>query len=339
MADVTSDTTYNQATFHFIRGTMHPKIKGLIAATYTPFTESGELNLGEIPAMVEHLLRWKIAGLYVLGSTGEGCSLLTEERIAVAQAFIEAAGGRVPVIVQVGSECLKQSQLLAAEAERMGAAAISAVAPVYFKPDSVDCLVESMASIARAAPSLPFYYYHIPAATGVPIAALDFLRAAEIQIPSLRGIKFTSAAIHEYQACLEYAEGSFDILYGQDEMLLAGLSAGAQGAVGSTYNYAAPIYHALIQALEQGRLTDARKFQSHSQALVRAFIPFGPRGAQKEIMRMVGNALPKGQRFDCGPPRLPIMPLTEANRNSLREALQTLGFFRWIGEDADEFAV
>lgn len=275
----------------------------------------------------------------MLGSTGEGCSLLTEERIAVSQAFVKAVDGRVPVIVQVGSESLLQSQQLAAEAERIGAAAISAVSPVYFKPDTVDCLVESMASIARAASSLPFYYYHIPAATGVPIAALDSLRAAEIRIPSLRGIKFTSAAIHEYQACLEYAEGCFDILYGQDEMLLAGLSVGAQGAVGSTYNYAAPIYHALIRALQEGRLADARKFQSRSQAVVRTFIPFGPRGDQKEIMRMVGNSLPENQRFDCGPPRLPIMPLTKANRDSIREALDTLGFFRWLGEEPDECVV
>lgn len=317
---------------------MHPKIEGLVAATFTPLTNTGGLNLRELPNMVEHLLRWNVAGLYVLGSTGEGCSLLAEERIAVAQAFIKVVDGRVPVIVQVGSECLRQSQQLATEAERMGAAAISAVSPIYFKPDSVEALVESMASITRAAPSLPFYYYHIPAATGVTVSALDFLRAAELRIPTLRGIKFTSPGIQEYQACLEYAEGSFDILYGQDEMLLAGLSAGARGAVGSTYNYAAPIYRAMLDAWRRGDLDRAREFQSRSQALVRAFISYGPRTAQKEIMRMIGRSLAEEYRFDCGPPRLPLMPLTDKNRQALHTALETLGLFRWISEAADELA-
>ncbi len=299
-------------------------LEGLVAATFTPLDERGELRCESIPALVDFLVAQRIAGLYVLGSTGEGVSLAEDERRTAAASFVAAAAERLPVIVQVGSESLVQSRRLAAHAQDIGAAAISAVSPVYFKPDSLETLVASMAEIARGAPQLPFYYYHIPAATGVAANMVEFLRLGEERIATLRGIKFTSPSVFEFQSCLDYAAGRFDILWGTDEMLLSGLTAGARAAVGSTYNFAAPIYHRLMAALAAGDLDEARRQQSRSQALVRAFIPFGPRAAQKAIMNMIG--------YDCGPTRLPVAKLETEAELTLRDRLATIGFFDWISE-------
>ncbi|QDS89250.1 N-acetylneuraminate lyase [Rosistilla ulvae] len=294
-------------------------LQGLVAATFTPLASDRTLDTAAIPAMVDHLVDDKIAGLYVLGSTGEGPSLTQSERCTVAEAFVQSAAGRLPVIVQVGCESLSSARELATHAQQIGADAVSAVSPVYFKPDCVETLVDSMAEIAAGAPNLPFYYYHIPAVTGVNYSMVDFLRLAADRIPTLRGIKFTSTNVFEFQSCLEFAGDRFQLLWGLDEMLLSGLGAGAQAAVGSTYNFAAPIYQRLLAAFAAGDLGEARRQQSLSQAIVRAFIPYGPRGAQKAIMSMIGH--------DCGPSRLPVATLTPSQRDALRSDLDAISFF------------
>ncbi|QDV68774.1 N-acetylneuraminate lyase [Rosistilla carotiformis] len=300
-------------------------LQGLVAATFTPLAGDRTVDTAPIPAMVDRLVDDNVAGLYVLGSTGEGPSLTATERCTVAEAFVQSAAGRLPVIVQVGCESLSSARELAAHAQRIGADAVSAVSPVYFKPDCVETLVDSMAEIAAGAPNLPFYYYHIPAVTGVNCSMVDFLRLAADRIPTLRGIKFTSTNVFEFQSCLEFAGDRFQLLWGLDEMLLSGLGAGAQAAVGSTYNFAAPIYQRLLAAFAAGDLDEARRQQSLSQAIVRAFIPYGPRGAQKAIMSMIGH--------DCGPSRLPVATLTQSQRDALRNDLDAIGFFDAVGVD------
>ncbi|MCO8123576.1 dihydrodipicolinate synthase family protein [Stieleria sp. TO1_6] len=299
-----------------------PPIEGLVAATFTPFDSDGNLLTARVGPMVDRLIEQGIAGLYVLGSTGEGLSLAIDERQQAAAAFVEAAGGRIPVIVQVGCESLVDANRLAAHAQSIGADAISAVCPVYFKPASMETLVRSMAEIASGAPELPFYYYHIPAATGAACDMVEFLRVGGERISNLRGIKFTSPAVHEFQACLDYADNQFDILWGTDEMLHSGLVAGAKAAVGSTYNFAAPIYQQLLQAFLAGDAEQTRLHQHRAQLLVRTFVPFGPRAAQKAIMSMVG--------FQCGPPRLPIAALSDPAAKALQTELKSIGFFDWI---------
>ncbi|MCG6154383.1 dihydrodipicolinate synthase family protein [Rubinisphaera margarita] len=303
-----------------------PHLQGLIAATFTPFQADGSLDLDKVPAMVDHLVEQKIAGLYVLGSTGEGISATFQERCDAAEAFISAAAGRLPVIIQVGCESLAQAAELAAHAQAAGADAISAVSPVYFKPDSVETLIASMAQITAGAPELPFYYYHIPAITGVNLNMVEFLSKAGDRIPTLAGIKFTSPAVHEFQACVEAGGDRYQIFWGLDEMLLAGLTAGAVAAVGSTYNFAAPVYQQLLNAYAAGDLTAAQQMQSRSQEIVRTFVPYGPRAAQKTIMSLIG--------VDCGPPRLPNVPLTPERTEALRSDLEQIGFFDWIRQPA-----
>ena len=198
-------------------------------------------------------------GLYVCGSTGEGVSLTSHERQQVAEAFVEAAGGEMPVVVQVGHNSLAESRALAAHAASIGASAISANAPSYFKVTDVDTLVRCMQFVASGAADLPFYYYHIPHLTGAQVDMLDFLQLGSQEIPNLVGIKFTSPMLHEYRACLGYAEGQFDILWGSDEMLLSALAMGATGAVGSTYNVAGPSYQKLIECFRAGDIAGAQR--------------------------------------------------------------------------------
>ncbi|MCX7935226.1 MAG: dihydrodipicolinate synthase family protein, partial [Planctomycetota bacterium] len=239
---------------------MFAKTEGLIAAPFTPMLPDGGLHLAAIPAYADFLRRNGMIGVFVNGTTGEGQSLTTAERKAVADAWVAAAKG-LKVFVHVGHVSLAEAQDLAQHAQSVGAFAIAACAPYFFKPASASALAQALAPIAAAAPNLPFYYYHIPAMTGVDVPVAAFLQAAAQSIPNLAGAKFTYENLLDFQLCLRAEGGRFDMLFGRDEFLLAGLALGAQGGVGSTYNFAAPLYVEIIAACKRGDFAAARDLQ------------------------------------------------------------------------------
>jgi N-acetylneuraminate lyase len=299
------------------------RLRGLVAATHTPFKPDGSLNLAIVENQAGHLLKNGITFAFIGGSTGESHSLSLEERRALTQRWSDVTRGTaLKMIVHAGSNCLADARVLAAEAQRFGAVAISALAPSYFKPRSLDTLIACCADIAAAAPETPFYFYDIPALTGVSLPMPDFLKQAASRIPTLVGLKFTNPDLMAYLQCLQLDGDRWDIAWGIDEWLLGALATGARGAVGSSYNFAAPIYHAVIAAFERGDLTAARNAQNRSARLITLLGHHGYMGAAKATMAMLG--------VDVGPPRLPNANLTTEQTRTLRHELEALGFFDWI---------
>lgn len=305
---------------------MRLHLSGLIPAVHTPMRADGSLHLDRIGDVVGHVLNAGASAIYAVGSTGEGPSLTTAERREVAQAYVTAVAGRVPVIVQVGHNSLEEARQLAAHAQSAGAAAISATPPHYFKPDSLAILVECMAFIAAATPDLPFYYYHIPSVTGVEANMVEFLQRGGETIPNLTGIKFTAPMVDEFEACIQLDGGRFNMLYGRDEMLLSGLAVGGAGAVGSTYNFALPLYRRLESAMRAGDLNRAVIEQGRAVSMIRGILRYGSIAAIKAMMTLVG--------VDCGPTRLPVRRLTAQAKSDLRRDMQELGFFDWAVQSA-----
>lgn len=298
-------------------------ITGLVPATFTPMHDDGSLNLTQVQPIVDHLMTKEVSALFVCGSTGESTALTTAERQATLAAYVTAAAGRTPVIAHVGHTSLAAARLLAAHAQQVGAAAIAALPPFYVKPTSVDVLVTCLADIAAAAPALPFYYYHIPGLTGVNLDMVEFLRQGGERIPTLAGIKYSSPTLYEFQACLDVAGGRFNMLFGVDEMLLSGLAAGAHGAVGSTFNFAAPLYQEIMRAYRAGDLATAQRWQVlPAQMVYRVVKSYRGAAGLKAMMRFVG--------LDCGPVRLPQVALTPPEVESLRHDLADLDFLEWI---------
>lgn len=299
------------------------RIAGIVPAVFTPMHPNGDLNLAQVAPIVERLVSQGAAGLYVCGSTGEGPSMTIQERQAVAEAYVQATAGRLPVIVQVGHDSLREAAGLARHAAAAGADAISAIPPVYFKPGSLDTLVECLGEIAGAAPDLPFYYYHIPRLTAMKVDVLELLQMANGRLPSLTGVKFSDFAIFELQACAGYENGRYNMLFGSDEMLLSGLAGGAQGAVGTTYCFALPLYQAIYAAFQRGDLPEAQRLQSISVQMLRVLnryaTPVTNLPAMKAMMKVVG--------LDCGPLRLPLSNPGE------EQALRALG--EWIANFAE----
>ena len=294
------------------------RLTGLVAAPHTPMKPDGSLNPALISAQCRLLLESGVRGAFICGTTGESLSLTVAERLALTEAWREAAGGKMPIVVHVGSNSLLDARSLAAHAAKCKVDAIAVMAPNFFKP-SLDDLIAFCAAIAESAPQTPLYYYDIPTMTNVPIATARFLEQGAKSIPTLHGIKFTNNDLMTLQECLALQE--FDIVFGYDELLLAGLTLGVKGAVGSTYNFAAPLYLRLMEAFERGDLPAARKAQLQSVRMIRILQEFGFSRASKAMMALIG--------VDCGPVRLPLRAMFEKEILELRRRLEGVdGFSR-----------
>jgi N-acetylneuraminate lyase len=302
---------------------MPRKLTGLVVAVHTPFLPDGQLNLAAVERQAEHLHGQGVRIVFIGGTTGESHSLSVDERMALTCRWSEVfRGSGLRLVVHVGSNCLADARTLAAHAQDLGAEAIAALAPSYFKPRTLDDLIACCAQIAGAAPQLPFYYYDIPVLTGVRFSMPEFLAIASRRIPTLAGIKFTNQDMMVYQQCLHAAEGRFDIPWGVDEQLLAALAMGATGAVGSSYNFAAPLYLRLMAAFAAGDLQAARVEQFRSVQLIDLLAGYGYMAAAKATMGFLG--------VDVGPARLPLTSLSPEAVGRLRVDLERLGFFVWI---------
>ena len=295
--------------------------KGLIAAVFTPMKEDGSINRVQIEPIVEHLIEDGIDGIYVCGSTGEGASLTSEERRKVAEAYVDAIAGRIKVIVHIGHNSLLEARNLANNAKEIGADAIAAVPPSYFKPSSLNNLIGCLNEITIGISNLPFFYYHIPKLSGINLDMVEFLRKVEKKISNFVGIKYSDTNIYEFQACTEYKDGKYTILFGCDEMLLSALSASAVGAVGSSYNFTAPIYRKIIDAFNASKMKEACRYQSLSVKLCRLLYKYERTGipAFKGVMKLLG--------LDCGPSRLPLVTMKPEKLAKMRQDLKELGFF------------
>ncbi|HEV7402641.1 MAG TPA: dihydrodipicolinate synthase family protein [Chthoniobacteraceae bacterium] len=300
-----------------------PKLHGLVTATHTPFHADGSLNLAVVERQAELMLRWEVGAVFVGGTTGESHSLTVDERRALAQRWSEVVRGtKLRLVVHVGANCVEDARALAAQAEQLGVTAIAAVAPCYFKPRDLDTLIATMAPIAAAAPATPFYYYDIPSMTGLSHSMPDFLESAPARIPTLAGLKFTNPDLMAYQYLLRAGGGKWDVPFGVDEHFLGALAMGARGAVGSGFNFAAPIYQRLMKAFAAGDLAAAREEQFRGVQLIKLFVRHGYMGAAKATMQMLG--------VDVGPARLPNASLDAEQAKQLRGELEGLGYFEWI---------
>lgn len=303
-------------------------LQGLISAPFTPMDKQGNLNLKLIPAYYEFLKANKVTGAFICGSTGEGVSLTVAEKKQVMEAWGAATKGdsEFKVLPLVGGTSVRESMELASHAYENGLYAIAITAPFYFKPPSVKALAEICQAIAGAVPKMPFYYYHIPVLTGVGFQMIDLLKAVDGIIPNFAGIKYTHEDFMDFLSCLHFNNGKYDMLWGRDENMLAALAIGANGAVGSTFNYAAPLYYKLIDAFNRGDLKEAQQLQQQSIDMIRLLGKYGGIATGKAYMKLVG--------MDCGEFRLPVKNMSPENFELFKQEVDSLNFKQYCSRQA-----
>ncbi|MEL6254057.1 MAG: dihydrodipicolinate synthase family protein [Bacteroidota bacterium] len=294
------------------------KFKGLIAAPISPMKKNGEIDLARIRDLVNLYHKNEVKGAFICGTTGEGSSLNIEEIKAYAEEWKRVGEGLIKILC-VGGDNVQEMQELAAYAGEIELDGISMLSPYYFKPKSEEDLLELCKEVSVAAQSVPFYYYHIPTLSGGYFSMRKFLGLAKDALPDLKGIKFTYNDLYDFFRCRAFENGKYDMFWGTDEVLLSALVAGANGAVGSTYNYAAPLYNQIIKEFEEGNLEEARMLQDKAVKMVELLIEFGGTGATKAFMKIIG--------LDCGEYRMPVSNPGLHEIKELESKLKNIGFF------------
>uniref|UniRef100_A0A9L0T3H6 N-acetylneuraminate lyase n=1 Tax=Equus caballus TaxID=9796 RepID=A0A9L0T3H6_HORSE len=282
------------------------KLQGLVAATITPMTEHGEINFSVIGQYVDYLVKEQgVKNIFVNGTTGEGLSLSISERRRVAEEWVTKGRNKLDqVVIHVGALSLKESQELAQHAAEIGADGIAVIAPFFLKPWNKDVLINFLKEVAAAAPALPFYYYHIPALTGVKIRAEEVLDGIQEKIPTFQGLKFSDTDLLDFGQCVDQnRQRQFAFLFGVDEQLLSALVMGATGAVGSP------------------RPSEA---ESRNRFCIQRFINFVVKlgfgvSQTKAIMTLVSG-------IPMGPPRLPLQKASREFTDNAEAKLRSLDF-------------
>jgi len=295
------------------------KNDGLFVAAFTPMKEDGSINIGMIETLHDYYLQNSIKGVFLNGSTGEGFSLTYKERLELCEEWSKIVSDDFKLIVHVGSNSLNEAKELAKNSDKNNADGISTTGPFYQKSATIEILVEFCTQVAAQVPDIPFYYYHIPVLTGINFSMVDFMEHASEKIPNFAGVKFSDSNLSEYNLCRVFQNGKYDILYGNDEMYLAGLATGAKGFIGSTYNLFPGLYHQLRDAFEKNRMESARELQVKAIQFVNVLDKYNYNAASKAAMKMVG--------VDCGASRLPFRTLTLSMYSDLKKDLEACGFF------------
>ena len=296
---------------------MYEKLTGLIAAPFTAFNPDKSVNLEMIPQQVEVLLKQGVMGAYILGSTGEGVSCSMAERKAVMSAWSKASAGRLKLIAHIGALALPDIKELARHAVNENYYATSVVPPTYFRPGNAAVMAQYIKEVASYAPELPFYYYH------TMLARLDITATAILQqvealggIANLAGVKFNHHDLFDYQCAAALGGGKYDIVFGVDEFFAGALEVGAQGFIGSTYNYMADVYFQIWQAWKNNdKAAVAQGMQIVCEG-VKLLIKYGGLPCGKALMQLQG--------LDCGGVRLPLVDLTGEQITTLLQEAQAI---------------
>jgi N-acetylneuraminate lyase len=299
------------------------KTNGLIAAPFTGITMKGGVDLKNITSYANHLKKMGVKGAFVAGTTGEGMFLSNTERLSVIEAWAEQKTDDFRIIAHAGSTSIEDAKSFARVSALAGVDAIAIMGPPFIGPNTLEDLVEFCLLVAKAAPELPFYYYHMPVLSGVNFSMSKFLNLAKDKIPNLAGIKFTDNNLMEMSKCISMDNGKWDILNGYDELLIAGLAFGATGAVGSTYNFLAPLYYGIMEDFKNGNMELALEKQRKSIEFIEILVRYG--GAiisGKVLMGMLG--------VDCGPCRLPLHSLSTKEIKQFENEMRAWGLFELV---------
>lgn len=301
------------------------KYEGLVAAPFTPMDKEGNLNPDLIGSYYSLLEKNKVSGAFINGSTGEGVSMTQKEKQINASYWSKCLNdnGKVRVINLVGGTSYQECIENAIHSSELGLSAIAVVAPYYFKPN-VSALADFVAKIGEAVPSMPVYYYHIPVLTGVNVSIASFLPLVSKALPNFAGIKFTHEDFMDFLTCVNYEGGRYDLLWGRDECLLAALATGARGGVGSTYNYAAPLYNELISLYNDGRIEESRDLQQVSIRIVELLGKYGGISVGKAFMKYIG--------LDCGKFRLPIINMSDDTYKAFSDDVKALNIDKYFSK-------
>lgn len=249
-------------------------LSGVVPPVVTPLMGRASLDASAFCKLINHLVESGVHGLFLLGSTGEFCSLNGRTQRAVIDQGCAAAAGRVPVVVNVSHTSLDESVRLAKYAWRAGAGAVAICPPYYFSITQND-LVRSVTKFARRVP-VPVFLYNIPQNAGVEFEVETVRRLAEE--PNIVGVKNSNGRLDYLSELrqIKQRRPSFSLLVGTEEITLSSLAAGADGSVCGGANMFPRLYVSLYRSAMEGTPEEAQRLQDLVIRISQAVYTIGP---------------------------------------------------------------
>jgi len=289
----------------------------VLTAMVTPFKADGQLDLPGAARLARHLLDSGSDGLVVCGTTGEGAVLSLDERLAVWDVVLEAVGDRGPVWASTGSYDTAATAAASRAAARAGAIGLLVVTPYYNKPPQ-DGLFRHFAQVASAT-DLPIMLYNVPSRTSVNMHAATTLRLAR-EVPTVRGIKEAHGDLGQVADLLRDRPSGFRVLSGDDGLTFALVAMGGDGVVSVASHLAGREIGAMIAALRRGDLPIAAALHLDLVPLVRALFHTTSPIPLKAALALLD--------LPAGPPRPPLYPASDGEREVVRRALEAFATAR-----------
>lgn len=290
------------------------KVKGVIIPLLTPFDEQGKIYTTATKQLIEFLIERGIHGLFPGGTTGEGPLLTIQERRQLAETVVEAADGRVPVIVHTGAITTAEALELTQHAQAVGAQA-AAIVPPYYYHHSDEALFRHFELIATQTSDFPIYLYNYPVA-GNHLSVYLIARLAEC-CPNIVGLKDSSGTLDTLVACSSLRDGNFNTANGSDGLILAAMAMGFDACVSGNANVVPELVVALYHAATEGNLELARELQRKVDAVRQLLGDGGDLSLFKGILAQRG--------LDAGAVRAPLLQAPEAVITQHWHALSALG--------------
>jgi 4-hydroxy-tetrahydrodipicolinate synthase len=291
------------------------KLKGIIPAVLTPFTEDGKLDEEGLRQNLNFLIKSGVHGLMVNGTTGEATNLSAKERKIVIETAVEEANGKIPVIAGTGSPSTWIASEATKEAKEAQADAAMIVTPYYLIPNEQG-LIRHYETIS-AKVDIPIVIYNIPAHTNVSLTP-NVVEKLCNQVSGIIAIKDSSGNVGQFAEMLRLLGKRISVLTGGDDLLLPSFALGSAGAIIALANIAPREAVKIFYLVQEGKMEEAREIYFKLLPIARAIsseINFP--APVKEAVRLLGG--------QAGPARSPIVPVSERERKSIIEALKHAG--------------
>jgi len=291
---------------------------GAYTALVTPFTKSGAVDEPRLRELVEFQIAGGITGLVPCGTTGESPTLDHHEHDHVIELVIKFAGQRCPIIAGTGSNSTDEAITLTKHAKAAGAAASLQVAPYYNKPSQAG-LYAHFRAIAEAA-QLPLIIYNVPGRCSVDVSN-ETIAKLRRDLPALIvGVKDAAGNVDRVSQLRQLVDPGFTILSGDDSLTLPMLAVGAQGVISVASNIVPREVTELVQAALQGDFGRAGQIHAKLFTLFKdLFIETNPLPV-KAALALAGQI---EETY-----RLPLVPMSAANKAQLRQTLASLGLVK-----------
>ncbi len=288
-------------------------LKGIAPALITPFDASGNIIKDSIKKNIDMNYSQGAKGFYICGSTGEGPVLTAEKRMEVAETTVAHSNGRGIIINHVGAASPEEAIRLSKHSKECGCNAVSSVVPNFYYKYNDDEIIEYYKRIADAS-ELPVIAY----AQGLYQGDIVSLMERLIKVDGIAGVKFTLTDFYSLHRIKELNNGDINVINGPDEMLICGLSMGADAGIGSTYNVLCSEYCKLYDLFMKGDIRAAQEQQYKINSFVTIIIKYGVIRSIKYLLTLLG--------IDSGSSIFPGTPLTEEEKANLKREFIEAGY-------------